>query len=61
MKMIKDKTGLFFEHFKKTQGLPEKNSRPLLGKKLKAVESTQNFGQIPQGNLTLKSSFLEKR
>jgi hypothetical protein len=60
MKMIEDKTGLFFEHFKKTQGLPEKNSRPLLGKKLKAVESTQNFGKIPQGNLTLKNSFLEK-
>ena len=26
-------TGLFFEHFEKTQGLPEKNSRPILGKK----------------------------
>ena len=32
--------GLFFEHFEKIQGLQEKNSRHILEKKLKRVEST---------------------
>ena len=39
------KAGLFFEHFEKTQGLPEKNSRHILDKKLKRVESTGDFSQ----------------
>ena len=33
---------LFFEHFEKTQGLPEKNSRHILGKKTQ--ESGVNLG-----------------
>ena len=53
-------SGLFFEHFEKTQGLPEKNSRHILDKKLKRVESTQDFSQKTQGKLTLMGSFFEE-
>ena len=37
--------------FKKTQGLPEKNSSPILIQKLKVMESTLNFVQKTQENL----------
>ena len=53
-------SGLFFEHFEKTQGLPEKNSSLILGKKLKVVESTKDFGQKTQGKLTIRGKFLEE-
>ena len=37
--------------FKKTQGLPEKNSSAILIQKLEVMESTLNFVQKTQGNL----------
>ena len=43
--------------FQKTQGLPEKNSSPILSQKLKAMESTSNFVLKTQGKLILFTSF----
>ena len=53
-------SGSFLGHFQKTQGRFGKNSSPILGKKLKVVESTKDFGQKTQGKLTITGKFLEE-
>ena len=52
-------SGSFFGCFQKTQGRAGKNSSPILGKKLKILESTQNFVQKSKGNLTFKDPLLQ--
>ena len=53
------RSGSLFGCFQKTQGRAGKNSSPILGKKLKILESTQNFVQKSKGNLTFKDPLLQ--
>ena len=41
-------SGIFFVRFQKTQGQPQKNSRPILGKKLNLLEVVKNFNRKTQ-------------
>ena len=43
-----NKAGIFFVRFQKTQGQPQKNSRPILGKKLNLLEVVKNFNRKTQ-------------